>query len=193
MSNTSKSFVDDLINSYFDLGSAALERKEYAIAQKMFKAVFEEAASKAQKEGLMLDLLLKSAETHVGLKQNYKAKLLYIRALALYKRQVRICDMQVLRILLRLAELNARQNLYRQALEFVEEAYAGYEKCLNPSPAEFVSGLRRTEKLLLLKNRKFEQKRILEIMQIVKMEALQSIPATPDFVPSTGFVSTQAH
>ena len=80
MSGLQRAFADDLIKTYFDMGAAALERGEFAIAQKMFKAVFEEPSAKTQKEKIMLSLLIKSAQAHEGLRQFYKAKLIHTRS-----------------------------------------------------------------------------------------------------------------
>lgn len=169
-------YVEDLINTYFEMGISALERREYSIAQKMFKAVFDEPSSKAQKEKIMLPLLIRSGEAHEGLKQLYKAKLLYIRALALQKKMSQKPDMQSVDLLLRLAHLTAQQGLYRQAVDFAIEAYQDYRRCCKQDPIEFVRKLRSTERIMQMKGRITEQEKLLGILQGVRSEALLSIP-----------------
>lgn len=186
MNSNNRAYVEDVINTYFEMGSAALERKEYAIAQKMFKAVFDEPGTKAQKEKLMLSLLLKSAQAHEGLKQFYKAKLLYIRALALKAKAKSSPDMQTVEILLTLCHLTAQQGLYRQAVDFAEQAFLAYKRCREKDAIEFVKSLRSTEKIMALKARHSEQQRLLEMLKAVRDEAFVNIagPAFP--VPVIG-------
>lgn len=184
MSVINRVYVDDLIDTYFEMGCNALEQKQYAIAQKMFKAVFDEPSSKIQKERLMLPLLIKSAETHEGLKQLYKAKLLYIRALAQRKKLGMMDDMQSVDIMLRLANLTARQGLYKQAVDFAIEAHEAYRRSAGKEPIEFVKGLRPVENVMLLKGRAAEREKLLSMLQNVKNEALQTIPNIAGFVPS---------
>jgi len=184
MSVINRVYVDDLIDTYFEMGCNALEQKQYAIAQKMFKAVFDEPSSKIQKERLMLPLLIKSAEAHEGLKQLYKAKLLYIRALAQRKKLMLADDMQAVEILLRLAHLTARQGLYKQALDFAMEGFEIYCRCRDKDAIEFVKALRPVENIMMLKGRAVEREKLLNVLQSVKSEALQSIPNINGFVPS---------
>lgn len=185
MSVINRVYVDDVIGTYFEMGLSALERKEYGIAHKMFKAVFDEPSSKAQKEKIMLPLLIRSAEAHEGLKQLYKAKLLYIRALALLRKSAAPQGMQAVDLLLRLSRLTAQQGLYRQSVEFAGEAYSAYKRCEIRDPIEFVRSLRQVERIMQLKSRSAEQARLIEIMQCVKSEALQTIPNVAAFVPSS--------
>ena len=180
MSSNNRGYVEDVINTYFEMGNAALERKEFAIAQKMFRAVFEEPGSKAQKERIMLPLLVKSAQAHEGMKQFYKAKLLYIRALALKGKSKAPPDMQTVEILLTLAHLTAQQGLYRQAVDFAEQAFQAYRRCTEKDAIEFVKNLRRTEKIMELKARQAEQQKLLEMLKYVRDEALSTI-AVPAF------------
>ncbi len=183
MSGLNRVYVDDVISTYFEMGTAALARREYSIAQKMFKAVFEEPSSKSQKEKIMLQLLICSAEAHEGLKQLYKAKLLYIRALALKKKSKCGCDMQTVDLFLRLSHLTAQQGLYRQALDFALESFSVYKKSAKQEPIDFVRQLRKTERIMELKGRKSEQEKLLQIMQEAKNEALQTIPNVTAFLP----------
>lgn len=191
MSINNRRYVEDVINTYFEMGSAALERREYAIAHKMFRAVFDEPGSRAQKEKVMLPLLVKSAQAHEGMKQLYKAKLLYIRALALKSRAKFAPDMQTVEILLTLAHLTAQQGLYRQALDFAEQAFQAYHRCSDKNAIEFVKNMRRTEKIMDLKARSSEQQRLLEILKVVRDEALMTIsPAVlPLSVPAVQVMS----
>lgn len=170
-----RAFADDVIKTYFDMGAAALERGQYAIAQKMFKAVFQEPSSKIQKEKIMLPLLVKSGQAHEGLKQLYKAKLLYIRALALLKKQSRKPDMQEVDLLLVLARINASQALYRQAMEFATEAMVSYKKCECKDAPSVVRSLRLLEQIMLTKGRTTEQARLNIMLEETRAEALGSM------------------
>lgn len=184
-----RAFADDVIKTYFDMGAAALERGQYAIAQKMFKAVFQEPSSKLQKEKIMLSLLIKSAQAHEGLKQLYKAKLLYIRALALMKKERRETDMQDVDLLLVLARINASQALYRQAMEFANEAMNSYQKCASKDPASFVRALRLLEQIMLSKGRLAEQARLNEMLQQSRTEALgHMVPGAAAHIAAVGQV-----
>ena len=189
MSIINRVYVDDVISTYFEMGMNALERKEFGIAQKMFKAVFDEPSSKAQKEKVMLQLLIRSAEAHEGLKQLYKAKLLYIRALALLRKSSGSPTMQAVDLLCRLSRLTAQQGLYRQSVDFAQEAYSAYKACSMPNPIDFVRSMRLIERIMQLKGRTAEQERLLQIMYGAKTEALQSIPNVASFIPSTLAVS----
>jgi hypothetical protein len=184
MSGTNRVFVEDVINTYFETGAAALERKEYAIALKMFKAVFDEPSSKSQKEKILFSLLIKSAQAHEGLKQLYKAKLLYIRALAQHRKEVTQPTMQAVDIVLTLAHLTAHQGLYRQAVDFAIEAHETYKRCQQREPIEFVRNLRRTERIMQVKARTAEQQKLVQLLQSVKTEALMSIPSVAGVIPS---------
>lgn len=181
-------YLDDVIGTYFEMGNAALERCEYSIAQKMFKAVFEEPSSKLQKDKIMLPLLIASAQAHEGLKQLYKAKLLYIRALALKRKKLKTPDMQSVEILLTLSHLTAQQGLYRQALDFAEESFDAYQKCSDKDPINFVRSLRRIEKIMDLKCRKSEQEKVLTILQGVRSEAIRSFAKSTDLMPSENVI-----
>lgn len=167
-----RAYLDDLIGTYFDMGVAALERQEYAIALKMFKAVFEEPASRLQKEKIMLELLLRSAQAHEGLKQLYKAKLLYIRALALLKKSSPEPQMQSVQILITLANLTANQGLYRQAFDFALEAYKLYRRLPPQVAVDFIRSLRVLERLMAVKGRCFEQEKLQEILEELRSEAI---------------------
>jgi tetratricopeptide (TPR) repeat protein len=184
MNGINRAFVDDVINTYFEMGCSALEKKEFAIALKMFKAVFDEPSSKAQKEKIMLSLLVRTAEAHEGLKQLYKAKLLYIRALAQHRKVFEKPTMQSTEILLTLAHLTAQQGLYRQALEFAQEAFHSYNNCMIQSPIDFVRNLRRIERIMQLKGRHTEQQKLVEMLERVRSEALQTIPNVAAILPS---------
>ena len=184
MSVLNRVYVEDVIGTYFEMGTNALEQKQFAIAHKMFKAVIDEPSPKAQKEKVMLPLLIKSAEAHEGMKQLYKAKLLYIRALAQLRKTSNQPSMQTVDLLLRLANLTAQQGLYRQAVDFAIEAYECYKRTSVQDPIEFVRNLRQAERLMQLKGRAAEQERLLQILQGVKNEALQTIPNVASFVPS---------
>lgn len=183
MSGNNRVYVEDVIKTYFEMGTAALERKEFAIAQKMFKAVFEEPSSKMQKEKIMLELLIKSAQAHEGLKQLYKAKLFYIRAIALKKKNSSTPDMEAVEILLALAHLTAAQGLYRQSVEFAEEAFQSYKRCAIQDPIKFVRSLRNTEKIMELKGRAAEQAKLIEMLQGVKSEAMLALAPVPAMTP----------
>lgn len=184
-----RAFADDVIKGYFDMGCAALERGQFAIAQKMFRAVFQEPSSKTQKEKIMLPLLIKSAQAHEGMKQLYKAKLLYIRALALIKKQNRQPDMQVVDLLLVLARINASQALYRQAMEFANEAMDSYQKCASKDAAAFVRALRILEQIMQTKGRFAEQKRLVLMLEQSRSEALgQMVAGTSAHIAAVGQV-----
>ena len=189
MSGLQRAFADDLIKTYFDMGAAALERGEFAIAQKMFKAVFEEPSAKTQKEKIMLSLLIKSAQAHEGLRQFYKAKLLYIRALALFRKQNPKANMETVEILLVLARINAAQGLYRQSLEFAREAQAVYNKCTDKDSITFVRLLRQSENIMSIKARSAEQAHLLQIIDAAKAEALTKITSAT-FTANTGQLHT---
>jgi hypothetical protein len=184
MGDINRAFLDDIISTYFEMGATALERREYAIALKMFRAVLDEPGSRAQKEKLLLSLLVKSAEAHEGLKQLYKAKLLYIRALAQYKKLATPPAMATVEILLRLASLTAQQGLYGQSVDFARQAQEEYTLSRARDPILFVRNLRATERLLQLKGRLAEQQDILSILQQVKTEALMNIPGVACVMPA---------
>jgi tetratricopeptide (TPR) repeat protein len=184
MGSINRPFVESVINTYFEMGTAALERREYAIALKMFKAVFEEPSSKAQKEKIMLLLLIRSAQAHEGLKQLYKAKLLYIRALSVQRKACAEPNMQTVEILLTLANLTTQQGLYRQAVDFAAEAHESYNRCPAQEPLAFVRNLRRTERVMQLKGRQVEQQKLLRMLQSVKTEALMTIPGMASVMPA---------
>lgn len=188
-----KPYLDDLIGSYFEMGVSALEKKEYAIAQKMFKAIFDEPGSKPQKEKIMLQLLIRSAEAHEGLKQLYKAKLLYIRALALLKKTPRTNEMKAVEILLSIAYLTAQQGLYRQALDFSVEAHESYKRVpeREKDAVDFVRRMRSVERIMQNKGRSAEQKRMQEILQEVRNQALSSL-ALPSFAYPTSLSASPA-
>ncbi len=186
-------YLNDVIGTYFEMGNSALERHEYAIAQKMFKAVFEEPSTKLQKDKLMLPLLVASAKAHLGLKQLYKAKLFYIRALAFKNRNSKIQDFQNVEILIALALLTTQQGLYRQALDFASEAFDSYKKCEAKEPIEFVKRLRQIEKQLQLKGRQIELQQITEIMHTVKMQALFDLPKSSAILPSENVIVLHQH
>ena len=171
------------------MGAAALDRGQYAIAQKMFKAVFQEPSSKVQKEKIMLPLLVKSAQAHEGLKQLYKAKLLYIRALALLKKDKRKPDMQAVDLLLVLARINASQALYRQAMEFASEAMDTYKKCESKDAPSVVRALRQIEQIMHTKGRAAEQARLKDLLDQTRTEALGTmVPGTSAHVAPLGQV-----
>lgn len=188
-----RAYFDDLINTYFEMGNSALERKEFAIAQKMFKAVFDEPGSKTQKERIMLPLLIKSAESHEGMKQLYKAKLLYIRALAL-KRRYGKTDMESVQILLTLANLTAQQGLFKQAVDFAVEAHETYKQIGNPDPIDFVRRLRSTERIMQAKGRVAEQARILPMLEEVRAQAMLNLNlpkiVSASHLTQAGFISS---
>lgn len=179
MSGIQRAFADDVIGTYFEMGNSALERGQYAIAQKMFKAIFQEPSAKAQKDKIMLSLLVKSAQAHEGLKQLYKAKLLYIRALALIKRQGVKGDMQCVDILIILSKINASQALYKQAMEFVSEAMRTYETCPDKDAVSLVRNLRQLEQIFESKGRMPEQTKIKDLLAKVRSDALDSLGALP--------------
>jgi hypothetical protein len=185
MGEISHAFVVDIINTYFELGSSALERKEYAIALKMFRAVFDEPRSKPEREKIMFSLLMRSGEAHEGLKQLYKAKLFYIRALAQHRKLSLVPDMETVEILLRLSHLTTQQGLFREAVEFALEAQEAYFRCHRRDPVAFVRSLRCTERVLQLKGRRAEQQKVLEILQRVRTEALMTIPGVAGVMPVT--------
>lgn len=170
-----RAYLDDLIGGYFEMGSAALERREFAIALKMFRAVFEEPGSRQQREKIMLELLLKTAQAHEGLKQLYKAKLLYIRALALLKRSGTQPGMQSVEILMTLAILTANQGLYRQALDFALEANSLYRKLPAQVAIDFIRRLRLLERIMAVKDRKAEQAILVQILQELRSEAITNL------------------
>ena len=184
MRTTSRPFVEDVIKTYFEMGTNALERKEYAIAIKMFKAVLEEPCAKTQKERLMFLLLIKSAEAYEGLKQLYKAKLFYIRALAWQKSLPEAPTGQTVQILLTLSNLSAQQGLYRQSVDFAVEAFETYRCSKAKDPASFVCSLRRNERIMQLKGRTAEQQKLLQILQQAKTEALMAIPGVAAVLPA---------
>lgn len=188
MSGFQRSFADDVIKTYFEMGCAALDKAEYTIAQKMFKAVFEEPSSKLQKENIMLPLLLKSAQAHEGMRQLYKAKLLYIRALALLKKQNPNASSETIEILLVLARINAQQAIYRQAVEFAVEAFHVYGKTQNKDSISFVRGLKQTQQIMELKGRTAEKEKLQQMIEAAKIEAISPISVmVPAFSASVPF------
>lgn len=179
----SHTFLEEVLRTYYETGTAALERKEYRIALKMFRAIFDEPCSKIEKERYMLPLLVKSAQAYEGMNQLYKAKLLYVRALAQHKKVFVAPTMQAVEILLVLSHLTAQQGLYRQAVDFALEAQEAYNHCLRKEPVAFVRCLRRTERIMQFKGRVVEQQQLVSILEQVKTEALLSIPSVADVVP----------
>ncbi len=115
-------YSDFIIGTYFDLGGAALEKGEFKIAEKMYQAALNEPSANRGDRKFVYPLLLNLARTREGLRQHYKAKMIYIRALAHYKRYYAKADEEVVRVLLILARVNAKQGLYKQAREFVDSA-----------------------------------------------------------------------
>ena len=132
MSNNAPGFADAIIGTYYDLGTTALLNGRYEIAETMYKAALAEPAPKKTKSKFVLPLLLCMARTHEGRRRHYKAKLLYIRALAHYKRHFSPNDATVVEILCLLARVNAKQGLFKQASEFVAEACQHWRQ--NPEP-----------------------------------------------------------
>lgn len=115
-------FSDSIIGTYCELGTAALERGEFNIAEKMYQAALREPAVIRDKKKFSFPLLIGLGLTREGQKRLYKAKVIYIRALAHYKRYHCKNDSCVVEVLLMLARVNAKQGLFRQAGEFIDEA-----------------------------------------------------------------------
>ena len=115
-------FASSIIDTYFEMGAAALSRGELNIAEKMYLAASAEPALRKHRKRFQFPLLLQLALTREKQRKLYRAKILYIRALAFYKRHHNDADWQVLEILCLLARVNVKQSLYKQAIEFVEEA-----------------------------------------------------------------------
>lgn len=122
MANSKPDFSHSIIDTYFEMGAAALGRGEFGIAEKMYLAASEDPALRRQRSRFQFPLLMQLALTRENQRKLYRSKLLYIRALAFYKKHHRQSDGQVLEILCILARVNAKQGLFRQAVEFVDEA-----------------------------------------------------------------------
>lgn len=122
MANGTSDFSQSIIETYFEMGAAALGRGEFGIAEKMYLAASEDPALRRQRRRFQFPLLMQLALTRENQRKLYRAKLLYIRALAFYKKHHRESDGQVLEILCILARVNVKQGLFRQAVEFVDEA-----------------------------------------------------------------------
>lgn len=118
----SSSYSDSIISTYCEMGAAALQRGEYKIAEKMYQAALNEPAVKREKTRFIFPLLMNLGRTREGQRRYYKAKLVYIRALAHYKRHHRKAGIQVALVLVILARVNAKQGLFKQVCEFLQEA-----------------------------------------------------------------------
>ncbi|MBY0551876.1 MAG: hypothetical protein K2W95_31620 [Candidatus Obscuribacterales bacterium] len=117
-----RDFSCSIIDTYFEMGAVALSRGEFNIAEKMYLAASQDPALKRQRSRFQFPLLMQLALTRESQRKFYRAKLLYIRALAFYKKHHRQSDAQVLEILCILARVNVKQGLFKQAVEFVDEA-----------------------------------------------------------------------
>lgn len=115
-------FAESIISGYLEMGKKALEYGQFAIALRMLKAAFEEPGGSELKQYYLIPILLHMAKAHEGQKQLYKAKLLYIRVLAHHRKRIRSIDAFSVEILVSLARVAARQGLFRQSLEFVDQA-----------------------------------------------------------------------
>lgn len=153
-------FAESLIDGYFSMGTIALENGQFKVAYKMFRAAFEEPSSKAQKHKHLLPLLVSLGRTHEGLGQLYKAKLLYIRALAQYRKEDGNTDMFVVGILCTLAKVTARQGLFRQSWQFVEQAVECYRSASEQNSRDFALWLSETAAIFASKGRTQESDRI---------------------------------
>ncbi|MBY0359627.1 MAG: hypothetical protein K2W82_16600 [Candidatus Obscuribacterales bacterium] len=158
-------YAESLIQSYIELGYTALENGHFRIAYKMFRAAFNEPSNKAQKQKHQVRLLLLQAQAHVGLKQFYKAKLVYIRALSYHRKAVSKPDMAATNILFELAKITARQGIFRQAWQFILQAKETYVQAEDKHQTDFVAALQELDEIFASRGRIGECSKIRELVQ----------------------------